>query len=304
MRKAVIDVGSNSVLLVVEENVAGIWSVVCEATQVTALGEGVKQTGVLGEKGMDSTLDALRRFWELAGDTASLAFGTMAVRMARNTPEFQARASAQGTPIHILSGDMEAQLGFESVAYDPKFAIYDRISIIDPGGQSTELTTAVRHEKAWKMEFRKSFSIGTLALRGRTLAEESPPPGALLAATKEIDDAIGVDYLRDQAGRAVVLGAAGTNLVSIREKLTEWQPEKIHGQVLTFEEVSKSVSWLGGMTDAQRAAVPGMEAGRERTIHIGALVLERVMNAIGVNEVAVSVRGWRHALLERGLPNS
>jgi exopolyphosphatase/guanosine-5'-triphosphate,3'-diphosphate pyrophosphatase len=176
------------------------------------------------------------------------------------------------------------------------------LSIIDPGGQSTEVTTATKSMGHWKIEFRKSFPIGTLALRGGILTRQTPGPGELLSAAHEIDAAIGVEYLRNQAGNAVVLGAAGTNLVSIREKLIDWEPDRIHGQTLTFEEVSKSVASLSKMTDVERAAVPGMEAGRERTIHIGALVLERVMSAIGVPEVGVSVRGWRHALLERGLP--
>jgi exopolyphosphatase/guanosine-5'-triphosphate,3'-diphosphate pyrophosphatase len=144
MRKAVIDVGSNSVLLTVEEQTEAGWIPVREATQVTALGEGVKQTGLLGEPGMKGSLDALKRFAGLAHDADCVAYGTMALRLARNTPEFQNRAAAQGTPVTVLFGDDEAQLGFEAVAYDPEFREWDRVSIIDPGGQSTELTTAHR----------------------------------------------------------------------------------------------------------------------------------------------------------------
>jgi exopolyphosphatase/guanosine-5'-triphosphate,3'-diphosphate pyrophosphatase len=228
----------------------------------------------------------------------------MSLRIAKNADEFQSRAKAQGTPVNVLSGDDEAQLGFESVAYDATFAAWNRISIIDPGGQSTELTTANRVSDGWSQSFRKSFPIGTLALRGGTLSPETPGPGEYLKAVEELDSAIGMDYLRGSAGYAVVLGATGTNLISVRDRILSWQPELIHGKLLSFEEVSRFVSSLGSMTDAQRAAVPGMEAGRERTIHLGALVLERFMNAIGVAEVAVSVRGWRHALLERGLPKA
>jgi exopolyphosphatase / guanosine-5'-triphosphate,3'-diphosphate pyrophosphatase len=52
------------------------------------------------------------------------------------------------------------------------------------------------------------------------------------------------------------------------------------------------------MSDAERAAIPGMERGRERTIHLGALILERFMHALRTDECRVSVRGWRHALLD------
>ncbi|MHB8635585.1 MAG: Ppx/GppA phosphatase family protein [Fimbriimonadaceae bacterium] len=305
MRKAIIDVGSNSVLLLVEEFGDGRWSTVHEAAEVTALGEGARQTGVLGETGMGATLNCLARFFGDArnarADTCE-AFGTMSLRITANAGEFRRLAAAQNTPVSILSGDDEAQLGFESVAFDPTFAAQARLSIIDPGGQSTELTTADRTPAGWVRSFRKSFSIGTLALRGGTLKSETPGPGEYLRAVAELDSTIGMDYLRGSAGFAVVLGATGTNLVSVRDRIIGWQPELIHGKVLSFEDVSRSVSRLGGMTDAERAALPGMEAGRERTIHLGALVLERFMNAIGVADVAVSVRGWRHALLERGLP--
>jgi exopolyphosphatase / guanosine-5'-triphosphate,3'-diphosphate pyrophosphatase len=96
----------------------------------------------------------------------------------------------------------------------------------------------------------------------------------------------------------VVLGATGTNLISIREALETWQPEKVHGAYLLFEEVSRAVGWLMAMTDQQRRDVRGMELGRERTLHIGALILERFLFALKSEGCCVSVRGWRHALLE------
>jgi exopolyphosphatase/guanosine-5'-triphosphate,3'-diphosphate pyrophosphatase len=53
------------------------------------------------------------------------------------------------------------------------------------------------------------------------------------------------------------------------------------------------------MTDAERAALVGIEPGRERTIHIGALIVERALLALVAEAVYVSVRGWRHAMLDR-----
>jgi exopolyphosphatase/guanosine-5'-triphosphate,3'-diphosphate pyrophosphatase len=108
-----------------------------------------------------------------------------------------------------------------------------------------------------------------------------------------------MEYRPHEAGLAVALGATGTNLITIRERMIEWDPAKVHGQWLDYEEVSKSVSWLGAMTDAERALVPGMERGREKTIHLGSLILERFLYAIHVLGCRVSVRGWRHALLEQ-----
>lgn len=305
MRKAVVDVGSNSVLLVVEELSGGRWQTVYESTRVTSLGQGTRETGLLSEAAMTRTLAALSEAFAKTrelGVESTLAAATMAARIARNTPEFVQRAEAQGTPVTVLSGDDEARLGFESVAFDDRFADCERISIIDVGGQSTELATAERIEGGWHTLFERSFPMGTLALRGGVLRDERPEPPQVMQAVVEIDDTVGLCYLRNQCGTAIALGATATNLVSIREKMATWQPEKVHGAYLDFGEISRSAGEMMKMTEAQRATLVGIEPGREGTLPAGALILERFLNAIGAPGCMVSVRGWRYALLERGLP--
>ena len=304
VRKAVVDVGSNSVLLVIEEQTPDGWKPLFESSEVSGLGEGTRKTGLLSERGMNETLQALTRAFEKGKEygVIPLAAATMAARIASNTPEFLHRAKSQGTPVEVLSGDHEAQLGFLAVANDPAFADAPRISIVDVGGQSTELVTAERTPAGWNTLYRKSFPIGTLALLAGTLADECPEPPAVLRACAELDDAIGLAYRPDEAGMAIALGATGTNLVSIREKLTVWDPIKVHGAFLDYEEISKASSWLFSLTREQRAALVGMEPGRERTLPIGAVILERFLFATRVLGCRVSVRGWRHALLEVGLP--
>jgi exopolyphosphatase/guanosine-5'-triphosphate,3'-diphosphate pyrophosphatase len=114
----------------------------------------------------------------------------------------------------------------------------------------------------------------------------------------QIDDAIGLRYLPHQCGTVVTLGATGTNLVTIREKMAAWDPVRVHGSVLGYDEVSLAFEHLSSLGDAGRAAVVGIEKGREHTLHAGALILERALYALGAEECSVSVRGWRHALLE------
>lgn len=304
MRKAVLDVGSNSVLLVVAEHRADGWHPLYEATAVTALGEGTKATGLLGEPGMSRTLDALREMFEAArthGAESILAGATMAARIATNTPDFLARAEAQNTPVFVVSGEQEAELGFQAVANDPMFADSDRISIVDPGGHSTELVTAVRSATGWNVLFRRSYPVGTLGLKSQGLGDESPDRMAVFQASAAIDDLIGLCYLPEGAGKVIVLGAAGTNLITIRERMPLWEPDKVHGQYLDYEEVGRAVGWMMPMTDAERAAIVGMEKGREKTIHLGALVLERFLYALRTLGCYVSVRGWRYALLDQDL---
>ncbi|MBI1755591.1 MAG: hypothetical protein HYR64_00600 [Fimbriimonas ginsengisoli] len=304
MRKAVVDVGSNSVLLVVEERREGVWRPVFESSEVTGLGEGTRDSGMLGEEPMARTLAALRRAWVRAsakGVAHPQAGATMAVRIARNRAEFLRRAEAQGTPFLVLTGEEEAQLGFLSVALDPCFAQATRLSIVDVGGHSTELVTAEARGGVWTTKLRRSLPIGTLGLVGGGLCDDVPGPALILRACQEIDDAIGSVYMPGEAGEVVTLGATGTNLASIREGLSKWEPARIHGTKLALDEISAAAGRLFGLTIAERALLKGIEHGRERTLLAGALILERALIAMGVEGCKVSVRGWRHALLELGL---
>ncbi len=303
MRRAVLDVGSNSVLTLVAEWKLGAWHTVGETSAVTGLGRGTKESGILTEQAMADTLAAIKTGFDWArenGATEILAGGTMALRIARNTAEFLGRAQAQGTPVRLVSGEEEAELGFLAVADDPTFRGVDRLSIVDPGGHSTELVTAVRNASGeWETVFKKSYSVGALGLAEGPMHEESPGIAARLRTASALDDLIGLDYLPHAAGQTIVLGATGTNLVSIRESMVTWQSERVHGAWLDYEEISRAVAWMCEMTEAQRRAIPGIELGRERTLHIGALILERFLQKLHVLGCTVSVRGWRHALLER-----
>lgn len=305
-RRACIDVGSNSVLLLAAEWTDSDWRMICDESIVTGLGEGVKQTGMLKPEAMARTLEAVRSFFIRAKDLGAGvpdAYATMAARLAKNQAEFLAAAEAQGTPIQVLSGDDEARLGFDSVANDPLFSAQKVLAIVDPGGQSTELAIAHRSDAGWQTVFSHSFPVGTLGLRSGPLIEPSPEPEAWFQAMMQIDRALEAVPLppaafQDSEGIAVVLGASGTNLISIRDKVVPWDPAKVHGASLTFGEISLMLKSLGALSDEGRARLEGIEPGRERTIHIGALIIERFLFHIGAKGCVVSVRGWRYALLE------
>lgn len=322
MRRAVVDVGSNSVLLTVCERSDTGWVEVHWSSEVTGLGTDTKKTGLLREDAQERTLAAIKASFVKSGEMGAkcVAGATMAVRIATNAGEFLTRAAQQGTPVVVLSGDEEAQYGLEAVMEDPTFASHQTVSVIDPGGHSTELTTAVRTQIGFEVVFRKSFPIGALALRDGPMGADSPGLGARLKAVVEIDGALGLQYMPGQAGVAVALGATPTNLVRIRNAAggsqttspprpspppahdtSPQEGRELHGQYLDYEEVSKAMAWMCEMNEAERAAIVGLEKGREKTIHIGALILERFLNSLHVSGCYVSVRGWRHAMLERDI---
>jgi len=300
VRKAVIDVGSGSILLLVAEKSESGWHAVSERSKVTLLGDGVRQSGTLLAHRQAETLAVLADFWataEAAGATTIFAGGTAALRIAKNSDEFLAAATLQGTPVTVLSDVQEAELGFLAVADDAAFAESNRITIIDPGGQSTEVVQATRTEGGWVKSFEKSFGIGTLQLRGELLSVETPGPAEIMRASSWIDDTIGTAINPADPGKIVCLGAPGTDLVCVREGWADWRPNEVHGARLDYEEVGKAVGWLMRMTDAERDVVIGVQKGRGTTIHIAALILERMLNSLAAPECFVSIRGWRWAML-------
>lgn len=304
MTRAVLDVGSNSVLLVVGELREGALQVLRETSAVTGLGRETKQTGTLSRQGIERTLATMRHAFETAREAGAekvLAAATMAARIARNTRDFQSAAQAQGTPVFVLSAQAEAELGLAAVCDDPAIARSDRITMLDPGGHSTEVVTAVARYGAWVPETSQSFALGTLGLRGGVLADARPSPADRLRAVVEIDEALAHGSFSQAPGDVALVGAVGTNLVSIREGMTVWDAEAIHGASLTYEEISRAAGALMDLDDAGRAGLVGIEPGREDTLHIGALIVERLLHRLGVERCCVSVRGWRHALLHAWL---
>lgn len=302
MIRTIVDVGSNSVLTLIAQRSGSNWEVLFESSKITGLGRGTKESGVLSEPSMAATLAALKDAKlnaERLGSKSWLAAATMAARIASNTNEFLERAEAQGTPVVVIPGEMEAELGFLSVAEDPLFQHENRLSLIDPGGNSTELVVGERTTSSWDVKFRQSFPIGALSLLSDILAEECPSSAAVFRASRAIDAClteIPKDFL---AGFVTTVGATGTNLTSIREKLPSYQPNRIHGQVLSFEEISSTMSALFALPVRERAKVIGIEPGREPTLPVGALILERLLFAINAEACCVSTRGWRYALLDR-----
>lgn len=302
MIRTIVDVGSNSVLTLIAQRSGSSWEVLFESSKITGLGRGTKESGVLSEPSMVATLAALKDAQvhaEQMGSKSWLAAATMAARIASNAADFLARADAQGTPVVVIPGEMEAELGFLSVAEDPRFRDEKRLSLIDPGGNSTELVAAERIASRWDVKFRQSFPIGALSLLSESLSEECPSAAAIFRASRAIDACLTNIPQDFPAGLVTTVGATGTNLVSIREKLSSYQPDRIHGQILSFEEISCAMSALFALPVSERAKIVGIEPGREPTLPIGALILERFLFAINAESCCVSTRGWRYALLDR-----
>ena len=179
-RIAVIDIGTNTLLLLIAEVRArdgGVEFVaVHEACEVGRLGKGLDASGNLAPEAVARSLDIVRRFRQIMDQHAVSevrAVGTQALREAGNAAEFVAPAvELLGGPIEIIAGEREAQLVYRAVAEGLPAVAGQRFVIADVGGGSTEVIVSSADGLA--MDSFVSVPIGSVRMHERHLHDDPP----------------------------------------------------------------------------------------------------------------------------------
>src|SRR5512138_3193129 len=182
-RVAAIDVGTNTVLLLVAERSGGDLAPVVERAEITRLGRGVDASGRLQPAAIRETVEVLAAF---AGEARALGasrlfcVATSAARDAANGAEFfEAARRAAGVVPEVISGDEEARLVFASAWRDFGAAGRGALAVLDVGGGSTELTFGDGPEPSG----RTSLQIGAVRLTERHVRRD-PPAAEEVAAVR------------------------------------------------------------------------------------------------------------------------
>ena len=298
-RLAAVDVGTNSVLLLVAERAPdGTVRPVREEADITRLGRGVDRTGVLSAEGMEATLEVLSRFAALAradGARALVVTATSAARDARNGAEFLARARERtGATVEILSGDEEARLSYLAVAQDFAAEAGEAgLLAIDVGGGSTEFV----HGRGKQVLFRRSLDIGSVRLTERCVRTDPPA----LAEQDAIRDIVrtALAALPPFPREVRVVGVAGTvtSLFAIAHAIEPYDASRVHGGWLPVEDVARVRARLCTLPVAERRVLPGMQPKRADVLPAGALLFETALAHLGAPGARVSDRGLRWGLL-------
>ncbi len=287
-RVAVVDVGTNSVRLLVADAADGSLEAVARTMTITRLGAGVDTTGRLDDAALARTLDCIggyaRRWRELGAQRVRIS-ATSAVRDAADRDRFfdgvRARAGAEA---EVLSGEQEARTAFlgatASVDGEPPFLV------LDIGGGSTELILGTDAPEAMT-----SRQLGCVRLTDRALHDDPPTRAQLSAATGLVDEQLdGAAAVMDPSRGRTLVGVAGTitTVAALYGELPAYLPERIHGTRVPFDGVDAVTERLAALTTAQRAELGPMAPGREDVIVAGCLILRRVMERFGFAEVLAS----------------
>ncbi len=291
----VIDIGSNSVRLVIYEGAVRAPTPLFNEKVLCGLGRSIATTGRLGEEPVQRALEALVRFRSIARilEVKNLrAFATAAVRDATDGPEFIVRAEkACGARIEVLSGEKEARL----VAQGIMMGFMDADGIAgDLGGGSLELIDLAKD----KLKQATTLPVGGLRLIDATGAK-------IDKAQPLVDEALaGVTWLGDGKGRPFfAVGGSWRALAHLHMEHTGYPLHVTHGytiptdEAITFCDVvrkTKKLSALSGIESVTKA--------RREVLPYGALVLERLLKSVQPREVVFSVFGIREGLLFSLLP--
>jgi exopolyphosphatase/guanosine-5'-triphosphate,3'-diphosphate pyrophosphatase len=285
MRRAVIDIGSNTVKLLVAEVSDGLISPVISKSQTTRLGENLNQTGRLAHSAIDRSVDAIGQFADNArslGATDVIAVSTSAVREAGNRDKFtDAVWTACRLDVQVLTGQREAELIFRGVCTDPAFS-RERILVMDIGGGSAEFILG----QAGQIERAQSLRLGAVRLTEQFAGK----------SFAELAEALRTELHAELAGLECetwrMIGTGGT--ITTLAKVLGHEPD--HACV-SQEKMRAIVAQLDAMSLEERRQVPGLPADRADIIVAGGAVALFAMERLGALELTVSTRGLRHGIL-------
>lgn len=307
-RVAAIDIGTNSVLLLIAEVRGDELVPLVEEATITRLGEGVDRTRRLADGAVARTLACLGAYAATIAAhqvTAVDVVGTSAMRDAEGGDAFRDRAEELlGVRPRVVSGDEEAQLTFEGALVGiGREALADGTDVLvfDVGGGSTEIVLG----RGGVAVAARSLDVGSVRLTERHVATDPPSAAELDAVRLDVRRALATlpAELAEAAAarRAILVGVAGTvtSLAAIDGGVDPYDAARIHGARLTHDALARLVARLAAMPVAERRTLPGLSPMRADVIVAGAALCDEVLAWAGAGELVVSDRGVRWGLARR-----
>lgn len=300
-RVAAIDIGTNTVLMLVAERRGGRLSAVEEHARITRLGLGVDRTRRLDQAAIDRTFGVLEDYASRAkalGASAIAAVATSAVRDAENGPGFRARAEEiLGGEVAVASGDREAILTFRGALGGlPIAGDRDSVAVIDVGGGSTEIVIGAGDTIAWA----HSYDVGSVRLTERHVPSDPPTTEALAAirADARATFAAPPPDLPHRLDAVVAIAGTATTYAAIELGLVDYAAAPPHGHVLGLAALERLIGELAAVPLEARRRRAGLEPKRADVIVAGGLVLAEAARALRADRLLISDRGVRWGLAE------
>lgn len=292
-RVGVVDVGSNSVRLVVFDGAARSPAYFYNEKIMCALGAGMSETGKLNPEGRKRALNALKRF-KLLGDGMGtgplVTVATAAVRDATDGPEFCAEVEAQtGIRLWVIDGKEEARLSAQGVllGWPGSYGL-----VCDIGGSSMELAEIDNGEVGKRM----SSSLGPLKLRDLKGGKKARK-AVIRETVSQMRSALG-----EQKNRLFLVGGSWRAIAKIDMERRGYPLQVLHEYRMTPKSVRETAKYIEKNDLDELRNRAGVSSARMALVPYAAEVLREVVKTIKPRDIAISSYGIREGLLYEQMP--
>ena len=292
MKKASIDIGSNSVLLSICEVSAGRINEIASSSHVTSLGRDLDKTKRLNVEAKTNTLAALRDYRaqiEAQGipKSAVVVTGTEVLRAALDAPGFIVEIeNVIGAELHLLTGEGEAYYTAMGVAFSPKIKD-SNVFIMDMGGASTELI----HFNKDDLKIIKTVSLPVGAARSTQWLEDQNFELKMNAIFEHYD------LNQYQAESLVCVAGSMTTLAAMVAGLREFSAQKLEGLTISIDKFNQFCQELEQLEATQLMTHYPVAASRAKTIQAGARAARTLFEKLKVKQLVISTFGLRHGTI-------
>lgn len=269
MKYGVIDIGSNSVRLMISDDGKTITKLV----KTTRLAEKMGDDCILQDQPIERTAKAVSFFVDQAKGfnvQKTYIFATAAVRQAKNKIKFLDRVKQlSGLEVDVIDGQTEASLGVLG-------AVNNNGGIIDVGGASSEVMVVSNN----KPIFSKSLDIGAVKITDKFGQDKQ---NILEFIDKKIEQ-YGVIPETNFYG----IGGTATTLASISQKLKVYDPNLVHGYTINIDKIKEIRDMLFSLTLEQRRNLDGLQKERAEVIPSGVALIYAILTKAGVDKITIS----------------
>lgn len=287
---AAIDIGTNSMRLLLCEIVGNSIAKKEKELIVTRIGKDVSKTGLITDKALVRNIDALKYFKNKAdryGAQEVYTIATSAVRDALNGKAFAADARSQvGVDVRIISGEEEAELGLKGVMSEIENA-EDCVLVIDVGGGSTELVLGSKD----KLEYSVSIPAGAVRMTEQFVTGNPISIENTVNMKNKLNELFRepLEYLgKKRIDKVIAIGGTATTTAAIFHGLSIYNPEIVHNTVINTSIIDSTFRMLKDMTIQERCGVKGLQKERADVIPAGMYILQHLVEGLKKDSLVIS----------------
>lgn len=297
MRAGVIDLGSNSALLLIGDfkDNDGLPEILYEIMETTGLGEGVSEGGFIGEDKFRKGIEVLGEFKNSAeeyGVDTVRAYGTSVFREAKNTGRFVKLAREKlDIPIEVISPEEEGELSYLSATVSTKIG---KAVVLDVGAMSAQISWGVMFTMIKTM----SFPLGCVRLSEKFGLYDRKSPEELVEVSEFIKNELKqLPYRKLTEFEPITVGGSAVAVASIISGLDEYDRELIQGKRITRADIEREYLKLFKIPAEDRKKLTPFEPERGPILPAGLLVIANILELLGVEDTTICWWGLTYGML-------